>query len=169
VGRQRELAALEDALAVATEGHAQVVGVVGEAGVGKSRLCEEFARSTTARGITVRRTTGVSHGREVPLLPILSLLRDYFSITEEDDPGQGREKIARPLLDLDPALEDTLPLLYDLLEVPDPAHPIAALAPKVRMRRIFEALHRVIQQRSDREVLVLVVDDLEGYSEAAKK
>ncbi|HZI72883.1 MAG TPA: AAA family ATPase, partial [Gemmatimonadales bacterium] len=111
----------------------------------------------------MRRTTGVSHGREVPLLPILSLLRDYFSITEEDDPGQGREKIARPLLDLDPALEDTLPLLYDLLEVPDPAHPIAALAPKVRMRRIFEALHRVIQQRSDREVLVLVVDDLHWF------
>jgi predicted ATPase len=97
------------------------------------------------------------------LLPILSLLRDYFSITEEDDPGQGRERIARPLLDLDPALEDTLPLLYDLLEVPDPAHPIAALAPKVRMRRIFEALHRVIQQRSDREVLVLVVDDLHWF------
>jgi adenylate cyclase len=163
VGRQRELAALEDALAAATEGRAQIVGVVGEAGVGKSRLCEEFARSITARGITVRRTTGVSHGREVPLLPILGLLRDYFSITDEDDPGQAREKIARRLFDLDPSLEETLPLLYDFLEVPDPGRPPAQLAPEVRMRRIFQALHRMTQQRSDREVLVLVVEDLHWF------
>jgi class 3 adenylate cyclase/tetratricopeptide (TPR) repeat protein len=163
VGRQRELTTLDDALAAAIEGRAQVVGVVGEAGVGKSRLCEEFARSTTARGITVRHTTGVSHGREVPLLPILGLLRDYFSITDSDDHGQAREKIARPLVDLDPALDETLPLLYDFLEVPDPARPTAALAPEVRMRRIFQALHRMTQQRSDREVLVLVVEDLHWF------
>ena len=163
VGRQRELATLDDALAAATEGRAQIVGVVGEAGVGKSRLCEEFARSTTARGITVRHTAGVSHGREVPLLPILGLLRNYFSITDGDDPGQRREKIARRVFDLDPALDETLPLLYDFLEVPDPARPTAALAPEVRMRRIFQALHRMTQQRSDREVLVLVVEDLHWF------
>ncbi|HVE45851.1 MAG TPA: adenylate/guanylate cyclase domain-containing protein [Acidimicrobiales bacterium] len=163
VGRQREMAALEDALAAATEGRAQIVGLVGEAGVGKSRLCEEFARSTTARGITVRRTTGVSHGREVPLLPILGLLRDYFSIIDEDDPGQAREKIARHLFDLDPALEGTLPLLYDFLEVPYPGRLTAQLTPEARMRRIFQALYRITQQRSDREVLVLVVEDLHWF------
>jgi class 3 adenylate cyclase/tetratricopeptide (TPR) repeat protein len=163
VGRQRELATLGDALAAATEGRAQIVGVVGEAGVGKSRLCEEFTRSTTARGISVRHTTGVSHGREVPLLPILGLLRDYFSITDGDGPSQAREKIARRLFDLDPALGETLPLLYDFLEVPDPARLTAQLAPEVRMRRIFQALHRMTQQRSDREVLVLVVEDLHWF------
>jgi len=47
-------------------------------------------RSALARGISVRRTTGVSHGREVPLLPILSLLRDYFGITEGISPSQAR-------------------------------------------------------------------------------
>ena len=65
VGRERELAALEDALAGAIEGRCQVVGVVGEAGMGKSRLCDEFISSANARGITVRRTMGVSHGRAV--------------------------------------------------------------------------------------------------------
>lgn len=163
VGRQRELGALEDALAAATEGRAQIVGVVGEAGVGKSRLCEEFARTSTARGTTVRRTTGVSHGREVPLLPILGLMRDYFSITDGDDPSQVRDKIARRLFDLDPALAETLPLLYDFLEVPDPGSPAAQLTPEVRMRRIFEALHRMTRQRSEREVLVLVVEDLHWF------
>ncbi|MGH9009650.1 MAG: adenylate/guanylate cyclase domain-containing protein, partial [Acidimicrobiia bacterium] len=64
VGREREMAVLEDALAMAEEGHTQVLGVVGEAGVGKSRLCDEFVRSAAARGITVRRAAGVSHGTD---------------------------------------------------------------------------------------------------------
>jgi predicted ATPase len=163
VGRERELAVLEDALADATEGSAQVVGVVGEAGVGKSRLCEEFARSATARGITVRRTTGVSHGQDIPLLPILALLRDYFSVSEADDPERAREKVSGRLLGLDPDLAEHLPLLLDFLEVPDPAAPVARLAPEVRMRRLFEALHAATERRSEQEVLVLLVEDLHWF------
>src|SRR5436309_874585 len=82
VGRAKELSVLEDALARADGGHPQIVGVVGEAGVGKSRLCEEFCASVAQRGIAVRRTAGVSHGRTVPLLPVLSLIRDYFEVDD---------------------------------------------------------------------------------------
>jgi class 3 adenylate cyclase len=113
VGRDLEMTILEDALAKAADGHAQVVGVVGEPGVGKSRLCDEFARSALARGISVRRTAGVSHGREVPLLPVLSLLRDYFGITDVTGPSQARELISGRLLGLDPAFGADLPLLFD--------------------------------------------------------
>ncbi len=73
VGRSEEIVALEAALARAEEGNGQVVGVVGEAGVGKSRLCEEFAASCVARGIGVYRAHGVSHGRTLPFLPALEL------------------------------------------------------------------------------------------------
>ncbi|HEV8623746.1 MAG TPA: adenylate/guanylate cyclase domain-containing protein [Acidimicrobiia bacterium] len=163
VGRGRELAVLEDAMAAAAEGRAQVVGVVGDAGVGKSRLCEEFASSAAGQGITVRRTTGVSHGRETPLLPILALLRDYFSITDSDSPDQARDKLAGRLLDLDPALKEALPLLSDFLEVPDPDRPAPKLAPEVRMRRVFEVLHRMTARRSEKEVLVLLVEDLHWF------
>ncbi|MGH9037443.1 MAG: AAA family ATPase, partial [Acidimicrobiia bacterium] len=162
VARDRELAVLEEALAMATEGHAQVVGVVGEAGVGKSRLCEEFACSAAARGVTVRRSSGVSHGREVPLLPILALLRDYFGVTD-DEAAEAREKVTRRVLDLDPGLGDDLPLLLDFLEVADPAQPAPQLAPEVRMRRIFEALRRLVKRRSEQEVLVLLVEDLHWF------
>ena len=163
VGRERELAALEDALAGAIEGRCQVVGVVGEAGMGKSRLCEEFIGSAAARGITVRRTTGVSHGRAVPLLPVLSLMRDYFSITDTDVPLEARDKVTARLLALDPGLDEILPLLFDFLEVPDPERPAAGLDSEVRMRRVLDALHRITARRSEREVLVLLLEDLHWF------
>ena len=163
VGRMRELAVLEDALAMASEGNFQVVGVVGEAGVGKSRLCDEFARSVTGRGITVRRAAGVSHGREVPLLPILAFQRDYFGISDADDGETARSKVTERLLRLDPSLEDALPLLFDFLEVPDPDRPVPPLAPEVRMRRIFEAVRRITARRSQRETLVLIFEDLHWF------
>ncbi len=163
VGRASEMARLEEALNRAAEGHAQVVGIVGEPGVGKSRLCDEFAASAIARGITVRRTAGVSHGGEVPLLPILAVFRPYFGITEADSAAQARERIGDRLLALDPAFLDDLPLFFDFLEVPDPERPTPQLAGEQRMRRIFEMLRRVTARRSERGVLVLVWEDLHWF------
>jgi class 3 adenylate cyclase len=163
VGRAQEMAVLEAALARAEAADAQVVGVVGEAGVGKSRLCEEFARRCADRGLTVRRTAGLSHARGIPLLPVLSLLRDYFGITDADLPQQAREKVAGRLLLLDAALEESLPLLFDFLEVPDPERPPPRLGPEARMRRIFDILRRIVERRSERETLVLVAEDLHWF------
>jgi adenylate cyclase len=163
VGREREFTALEEALAIAMDGQAQVVGVVGEAGVGKSRLCQEFAASCRARGITVRRAVGVSHAREIPLLPILAFHREYFGIVDGDEPATARRKVSERLLDLDARLEDTLPLMFDFLEVPDPDRPVPRMAPDVRMRRIFDAVRRITAQRSERETLVLIFEDLHWF------
>ncbi len=163
VGRASEMARLEEALNRAAEGHAQVVGIVGEPGVGKSRLCDEFAASAIARGITVRRTAGVSHGGEVPLLPILAFFRSYFGISEADSAAQARERIGDRLLALDRTFLDDLPLFFDFLEVPDPDHPAPQLAAEVRMRRVFEVLRRMTARRSEREVLVLLYEDLHWF------
>jgi class 3 adenylate cyclase/tetratricopeptide (TPR) repeat protein len=163
VGRASEMARLEETLTRAAEGNYQVIGVVGEPGVGKSRLCDEFARSVVARGITLRRGAGVSHGREVPLLPVLALLRDYFGIAEGDSPSQVREKISDRLLGLGQDLRDDLPLLFDFLEVPDPDRPAARLDAEARLQRVFEVLRRVTARRSERELLVLVIEDLHWF------
>ncbi|HZI39116.1 MAG TPA: AAA family ATPase, partial [Acidimicrobiia bacterium] len=168
VGRDRELAVMEDALTMAMEGQAQVVGVVGEAGVGKSRLCEEFAELATARGVTVRRAAGISHGQQVPLLPILALQREYFEITDADSTEEARVKIAERLLGLDPDLETILPLMFDFLEVPDPARPAPPMAPEVRMRRILDAVRRITARRSERETLVLLFEDLHWFDAQSK-
>jgi adenylate cyclase len=168
VGRAEEMAALEAALARAQEGEAQVVGIVGEAGVGKSRLCEELARSATARGITVRRAAGVSHAGDVPFLPVLDLLRDYFGIVETDSRPAAREKISARLLALDRSLAEDLPLVFDFLEVPDEDRPAPRLSPERRMARIFALFRRVTQRRSDREALVLLLEDLHWFDAASR-
>jgi class 3 adenylate cyclase/tetratricopeptide (TPR) repeat protein len=168
VGRERELAVLDDALSMAIDGSGQVVGVVGEAGVGKSRLCDEFVRSVASRGYTIRRTAGVSHGKDVPLLPILALLREYFGVTEADRPGTAREKITSCIVALDPALEESLPLLFDFLEVPDPERPAPRVTPEIRMERLFTALRRITARRSEREVLVLLAEDLHWFDQQSE-
>jgi adenylate cyclase len=137
VGRDAEMAELEAALVRVEAGETLVVGVVGLAGVGKSRLCEEFAVRCTERNIMVRRAAGLAHATSVPMLPILELFRDYFGISIADSPPAARERIAGRLLLLDPAFVDDLPLVFDFLEVPDPQRPAPNLPPEARLRRIF--------------------------------
>ena len=163
VGRAEEMGLLEVALGHALEGQAQVVGVVGEAGVGKSRLCDEFARSAAARGVPVRRAAGLSHARDVSLLPVLELLRDYFEVADTDTRAAAQRRIEQRLLGLDPTLEDALPLLFDFLEVPDEDRPAPPLSPEVRLQRIFAVIRRLTQRRSDRETLILLLEDLHWF------
>jgi class 3 adenylate cyclase len=169
VGRDAEIAALEAALARAAAGDGQVVGVVAEAGVGKSRLCYEFVERCRARGIPVHEAHGVAHGKMVPYLPVLEFLRGYFGIGEQDTPQATREKIAGRALLLDPALADALPLLLDFLGVADPERPLPRLDPEVRQHRLFEAMTRLTHARSRREPGVSLFEDLhwiDGASEA---
>jgi len=163
VGRHQEMAILEDALARAGEGEPQIVGVVGEAGVGKSRLCEDFCASVAQRGITVRRTAGVSHGRTVPLLPVLSLIRDYFEVDETLTPAEVRAKVGARILELAPNLADDLPIFFDFIEVRDPSAPPPPLAPEVRMRRVFEMLGQITASRSAEGLFVFLLEDLQWF------
>jgi class 3 adenylate cyclase len=94
VGRSDEMAILQAALAKAIGGKGQVVGVVADPGVGKSRLCMEFTELCRSRGMAVFEGHGVSHGKAIPLLPILELFRGFFGITEQDSDQAAREKIA---------------------------------------------------------------------------
>src|SRR5208282_5740005 len=80
VGRGDEMQVLESALARAGEGNGQVIGIVGEAGLGKSRLCFEFLERCRARGLMTYETTGVAHGKAIPFLPMLRLFRAFFGI-----------------------------------------------------------------------------------------
>ena len=159
VGRGAELATLEAALARALDSEARVIGVGGEAGVGKSRLCLEFLERCRERGLAVIRASCPAYGRSVPLLPVRDLLRGLLELDSEDEAAAAREKIEATLLELDPAFGSALPLVYDLLGVGADAGAVA-LDPASRRRRVSEFVGRLLQKRSTIAPLVLAIEDL---------
>jgi hypothetical protein len=116
VGRQPELAQIQRALALVPEGQGQIVAVVGEPGVGKSRLAYEFKLSVPRHWLVLE-TFSMSHGKAFPYLPLIELLKDYFAIIPHDDERTRREKVGGKVLMLERRLEDTLPSLFALLGI----------------------------------------------------
>src|ERR1700737_2308481 len=131
VGREREMEALKHAAEQARAGHGQIVAAMAEPGVGKSRLFFEF-KATSQSGWMVLETFSVSHGKASAYLPVIDLLHGYFEITPEDDGRRRRQKILGKLLELDRALEDTVPYLYALLGFVEGDDPIAQMDAKGR-------------------------------------
>ena len=99
-------------------GHGQVVALVGEPGVGKSRLVWEFTHSHRTHGWLILEAGSVSYGKATPYLPVVDLLKGYFQIDDRDEPRAIREKVTGKLLTLDRALEPALPAFLALLDVP---------------------------------------------------
>jgi class 3 adenylate cyclase len=160
VGRQPELAALHQALAQVEAGQGQVAALVGEAGVGKSRLAYEFVHAHPTQGWRVLESASVSYGKATPYLPVLELLRRYCHVEEHDDPRTVRAKVTGQVLTLDEALQDTLPALLSLLEVLPEDSPFRSLDPPQRRQRTLQALKRVLLRESQVQPLLLVFEDL---------
>jgi adenylate cyclase len=146
VGRDRDMAFLEAALERARGGGGQVVGVVAEAGTGKSRLCAEFLDRCRARGFLVSEGRGVAHGKGIPMLPMLEMWRAFYGITEGESPEATRAKIAGRLLLLDESYREALPLLFDLFGVPDPANPSPPMDPEQRQKRLHAVARRAAHE-----------------------
>jgi class 3 adenylate cyclase/predicted ATPase len=159
VGRHSELEQLRHALGQAIAGRGQIVGVIGEPGMGKSRLFHEF-KLVAQSGCLVLETFSVSHGKAYPYLPLIELLNSYFHILPQDDERRRREKITGRVLTLDRALEDTLPYFFFLLGVADPGSSLQQTDPQIRRRRTFDAIKRVLLRESRDQPLLLIFEDL---------
>jgi class 3 adenylate cyclase/tetratricopeptide (TPR) repeat protein len=165
VGRTAEMAALEQNLARALAGEGRIVGIVGEPGVGKSRLCHELAARCRARGIAFTRAHGVPHGKAIPLLPWMELMRNAFGIAEHDSDDMARQKIAGKILLVDPSLwEEALPVVLEFLGVPDPARPAPRLAPEAMQRRLVDIHTRLLRRQAEqRESSAFLLEDLHWF------
>jgi predicted ATPase len=159
VGRHTELDQLRRVLEQAKAGHGQIVGVMGEPGVGKSRLFYEF-RLISQSGCLVLEAFSVSYGKASPYLPVIELLKAYFEIAVEDDERKRREKVGGKVLMLDRSLEDTLPYLFALLGIEDPTSSLHQMDPQIRRRRTFDALKRLFLRESLNQPLILIFEDL---------
>jgi len=160
VGRSDEMRTLEVALKNAIDGRGQVAGVVGDAGVGKSRLCFEFLRKCREQGVSVYESHCPAHGQTIPYLPVLELLRNYYGITDHDSDEEARRRIAGTLVLLDQSFNDALPLMFEFLGVADPSQPKLDLNPDARMRQLMDYTRRISKLRGETDPAVIYIDDM---------
>jgi class 3 adenylate cyclase/tetratricopeptide (TPR) repeat protein len=160
VGRAQELAALTQALAQAGQGQGQLVALLGEAGVGKSRLVYECVHSPATQGWHVLESAAVSYGSATPYFPVMDLLKRYAHVEDTDDARTIRAKVTDQVLTLDETLQDTLPALLGLLDALPDDSPFRQLDPAQRRQRTLTALTRVLLRASQVQPLLLVCEDL---------
>jgi class 3 adenylate cyclase/tetratricopeptide (TPR) repeat protein len=160
VGRDEEIDQLRRALEQAREGRGQVVALVGEPGVGKSRLFYEFTHSHRVRDWLILESTSVSYGKATSYLPVIDLLHTYFRIENRDDHRTMREKLMGKLLALDEGLRPTLPALLSLLDVPVDDPGWEGLDPPQRRYRILDAVRRLLLRESQVQPVLAIFEDL---------
>jgi len=160
VGRQPELEALQQALTQAQAGHGQVVAIVGEPGVGKSRLVYECLHSHHTQGWLVLESASVSYGQATPYFPVIDLLKRYCHVEERDDTRTLRAKVTGQLLTLDETLQATIPAVLALLDALPADSPFLALDPPLRRQRTLDGLKRLFVRESQVQPLLLVFEDL---------
>ena len=163
VARSQELAQLAQGLSQAQMGHGQVVAVVGEPGVGKSRLVWEFIESNRGQGALILVTAAASYGKETAYLPVIDLLKAYFQIEPRDDADKVRHRVTEKVLSLGPALASALPALLEVLDIPANDVHWQQLDPQQKRRRTLEAMKLLLLKESHRQPLVLVLEDLHWF------
>ena len=161
VGRANDMQTLDAALEHAQAGNGQVVGIVAEAGTGKSRLCFEFLERCRARGMTIQVGRAVAHGKNIPYLPMLEAFRGYYGITDADSDRAVREKIAGRLLLTDESLRELLPVVFEFFGVPDPQRPVPrGMDPEAKQRQMFAVLRKEVREGNAASRLVTLIEDL---------
>jgi class 3 adenylate cyclase/predicted ATPase len=160
VGRDTEIGEIVRARELADTGLGQIAAVVGEPGVGKSRLFHEFKQRATG-GCTVLETFAVAYGNAYPCLPLIELLKDYCEIVRQDDEQTRRGKIAAKVAGLDPTLEDAVPYLQHLLGVSEPTTSLHNMDAQIKRQRTFDAIRRLLVRESLNHPVVFIVEDLQ--------
>jgi class 3 adenylate cyclase/tetratricopeptide (TPR) repeat protein len=160
VGRDAELEQLRRALTRAHDGHGQLVAVVGEPGVGKSRLVYEVTHSHRTQNWLILEAGSVSYGKATSYLPVIDLLKAYFKVQDRETHREIREKVTGKLLTMDRSLEPILPALLALLDVPVEDAQWQALDPPQRRQRTLDAVKHLLLRESQGQPLLVVFEDL---------
>ena len=168
-GRNRESALLEHTFEeMGRADSVNVLGIVGEPGAGKSRFCEEFARSCMVRGVPVHEVRAQLYGHSLPMQPILELFRThFFGITPSDEAAEARSRIASAFaaMRLDPV---DLELLYEFFRVAPQETSQVALGPRARQGRVSALLKQLVRRDADTKRLILI-EDLHWIDEASEE
>ena len=165
VGRLLEMEFLERARESSESGDMRVIGISGDAGVGKTRLSLEFVQMCRQRGAHVWTLRAEPHGRARPLSLLLHFLRQYFGIEPSSDSSTSRRAIHERLAELGTGLEAAS--FVDLLENVDVVQ-MTTTEDKVPREALFDAIQRIIRVESSREFLVILIEDLHWLDVASE-
>ncbi|HEV8712275.1 MAG TPA: adenylate/guanylate cyclase domain-containing protein [Candidatus Binatia bacterium] len=160
VGRARELAQLQEILAFAGTGRGQVVSLVGEAGIGKSRLLEELKPVLRARGYLLIEGAAFPYGKTRAYLPLIDMLKRYCELSDQDSPDLYRERVRSKLTAVDVSLTAYVPVLLELLGIDSGNPQTASLPAEARLQKILEAIKRLIASQSRGQPVALLIEDL---------
>ena len=160
VGRERELATLEEIFAQVERGHGQVVGIVAEAGGGKSRLLYEFRQRLQDKRVTYLEGRCLSYGQTIPYHPLIEVLRQNCDIIETNSPEAIIEKVRFALQEVGMDAEESALYLLQLLGVKEGTEPLAVLTPEAIRTRTFETLKQMSLNGSQRRPLIFEIEDL---------
>jgi class 3 adenylate cyclase/tetratricopeptide (TPR) repeat protein len=163
VGRELEFEQLRRALQLAGQGEGQVVALVGQPGVGKSRLMHEFLHSDPATGWLVLESNTTSYDHATSYLPITELLRGYFKVDAREEAQSTREKVSGKILTLNPSLQDAVLPVLDLLNALDEDHPFRALEPDQHRQSTYQAVIRLLLSESRLQPVIAIFEDLQWY------
>jgi class 3 adenylate cyclase/tetratricopeptide (TPR) repeat protein len=169
VGRENSMAALMEAYEKVRNGTGQVVGIVGEAGVGKSRLLFEFRHRLPQGEYGFLEGRCIHFGGSMPYLPILDILRSFFEIKEGERELVIRKRLKERILGLDEKLQGCIPPIQDLLSLKVEDEAFLKLEPKQRREKVFESLRDLIVRGSQDRPLILAVEDLHWIDKTSEE
>jgi class 3 adenylate cyclase/tetratricopeptide (TPR) repeat protein len=169
VGRDRELGILRDVLGEVEASRGQVVGIVGEPGVGKSRLLYEFRRRLEGRSVTYLEGRCLSYGGAMPYLPLQDIIRDNCGISDSDTPGEIGEKLSAALEQVGMNPEEGAPYLLQLLGVKEGAERLAQIGPETIKARIFHTLQQMSLNGAHQRPVIVAVEDLHWIDKTSEE
>ncbi len=167
-GRSNQSSALSAELENTMKGDGRVVGVVGEAGIGKSRLCFEFAESCRGKGIRVFEARVLAHGRATPFQPVLELLRDYFGLRVKEVVEVSRGRVLERLAALSLS-EQTTFVLLEFLGLADPLRAAIKLDPKARKTLLLDFVRTLPRSGPADATAVVIIEDLHWIDAASEE
>jgi predicted ATPase/DNA-binding winged helix-turn-helix (wHTH) protein len=168
VGRARELATLRELLTQVEAGRGQVVGVVGEPGVGKSRLLDEFLQDLATQQVRHLHARCLSYGSAIPYLPMLDMLRANCRLTDSDSPAAITAKVGLSLQDmgLDPA--QGTPYLLHLLGIQAETASLASVRPETLKAQTFAILRQLLLHDSRQQPIILAIEDVQWIDQTSE-
>ena len=169
VGRRHELALLQSRLASAVRGQGQTVGIVGEPGIGKSRLLFELRESLGAHPVRYLIGHCFSFASNTPYLPIIETVRALCELSDTDSAAAAGEKVRAALAAIGMTTDDALVYLLDLLGLGEPVDPMEVRSPDAIRTRTFDVLRRLYASLSQQQPLILALEDLHWIDKTSEE